>query len=250
MTMRNEMLLSIDIGNTTIAFGVFQGGKLKSTWKISTHNIFSKKPIRLPKNIDAAIISSVVPKVTPIIKKAIAKKYKIRPLVLGENIRAPIKNLYRNPKQVGQDRLVNAVAAKKLYGSPAIVIDFGTAITFDIINKRGEYAGGVIIPGIETSLGALSSKAALLPKLKLAPPEELVGLDTVNSMRSGICYGFGALCDGLVAKLKAEYGPMKVIATGGHCNLMSKFSKSIDETNPHLTLYGLQTIYDNPTYSW
>ncbi len=248
------MLLVIDIGNTTIAFGVFRGKKLKSSWKISTQSIYAKKTIKLPKDIDGIIISSVVPKATPIIKNTIVSKYKIKPLVLGENIKAPIKNLYRNPKQVGQDRLVNAVAAKELYGYPAIVVDFGTAITFDVISKKGEYVGGIIFPGIETSLNALSQKAALLPKIKVAPPKGLIGRDTVDSMRSGVFYGIGALCDGIIAKLKAKYGevppfhqkergPMRVIATGGHAALMAKFTTSIDSVNPNLTLHGLSIIH-------
>ncbi len=237
------MLLAIDIGNTSIAFGVFQGKKLKSTWRVSARSVFSKKAIRLPKDIDAAIISSVVPKATPVVKKKVAKKYDIRPLILGENIKAPIKNLYRNPKQVGQDRLVDAVAVKELYGCPAIVIDFGTAITFDIISKKGEYVGGIIVPGIETSVKALSKQAALLPIIKVAAPRELVGKDTINSMKSGIFHGFGALCDGLVAKLKKRYGPMRVIATGGHAQLMSKFSRSISKVDPNLTIRGLWLIY-------
>ena len=238
------MLLAIDIGNTSIALGIFQGKKLKSAWKVSTQAALSKKAIKLPKNIDAAIISSVVPKATPIIKGLIIKKLKIRPFVLGENIKAPIKNLYRNPRQVGQDRLVDAVAIKELYGYPAIVIDFGTAITFDVISRKGEYFGGIIVPGIETSVRALSKQAALLPIIKVSAPKELVGKDTVSSMKSGIFNGFGALCDGLVAKLKAKYGPMRVIATGGHAQLMSKFSKSIDRVSPDLTLRGLRLIYE------
>lgn len=237
-------MLTIDIGNTSIAFGVFRGKKLRSAWKISTQSVFSKKAIRLPKDIDAAIISSVVPKETPIIKKLITKKLKVRPLVLGENIKAPIKNLYRNPKQVGQDRLVDAVAVKELYGYPAIIIDFGTAITFDVISKKGEYLGGIIVPGIETSVRALSKQAALLPIIKVSAPKELVGKDTISSMKSGIFYGLGALCDGLVSKLKAKYGRQRVIATGGHARLMSKFSRSIDKVNPNLTLQGLRIIYE------
>lgn len=242
------MLLAIDIGNTTIAFGVFQNKNLKSSWKVSTQCLLSGKSLRFQKDIDAAIISSVVPKATPIIKKAIAKKYGIRPFVVGAgDIKAPIKNLYRRPNQVGQDRLVNAVAVKELYGYPAIVIDFGTAITFDVISRKGEYLGGLIFPGIETSLDALSEKAALLPKIKVAPPKGLIGRDTVESMRSGVLYGTGALCDGVIAKLKAKCGrgePMKVVATGGHCRLMARFSRSIDIVDPDLTLHGLRIIYD------
>ena len=236
------MLLAIDIGNTSIAFGIFKGKRLIRTWKVSTQGIFSKKTIKLPNGIKTAIISSVVPKAAPIIKEAIARKYKIRPLVLGENIKAPIKNLYRKPKQVGQDRLVDAVATKALYGYPAIVIDFGTAITFDVISRKGEYLGGLIFPGIETSLNALSQKAALLPKIKVEPPSGLIGRNTVDSMRSGVFYGTGALCDGVIAKLKTKYGPMKVIATGGHAALMAKYSAAIDRINPNLTLLGLKII--------
>lgn len=239
-----KMLLTVDIGNTAISFGVFRGKQLKKTWKASTQSVIKKGRLQLPKGIDAAIIASVVPKATPIVKKSIKNKLGISPLVLGENIKAPINNLYRNPRQVGQDRLVDAVAAKELYGCPAIVIDFGTAITFDVISKKGEYLGGIIFPGIETSLNALSQKAALLPRIKVSLPKELVGRDTVNSMRSGVFYGIGALCDGLVAKLKAKYGNMKVIATGGHSKLMAKFAKSIDAVNPELTLQGLRIIHE------
>ena len=239
------MLLAIDIGNTAIAFGVFQGKKLKSSWKVSTQGPLSSKSLRFQKDIDAAIISSVVPKATPIIKKAVAKKYGIRPLVVGWNIKAPIKNLYGRPKQVGQDRLVDAVAVKELYGYPSIVIDFGTAITFDVISGKGDYLGGLIFPGIETSLNALSQRAALLPKIKVVPPKGLIGRDTVESMRSGVFHGIGALCDGIISRLRAKYGFMQLIATGGHAELMVKFSKSsINKVNPNLTLLGLRLIYE------
>ncbi len=239
------MLLTIDIGNTTIAFGVFQGRWLKSTWKISTNSIFSKaKSLKPLKDIDGVIISSVVPETTPIIKKLVKNRFKTVPLVLGENVRAPIKNLYHIPKQVGQDRLVNAVAACELFGFPIIVVDFGTAITFDVISKRREYLGGIIVPGIEISLEALSSKTALLPHIKLSQPKELLGRDTISSMRSGIFFGFGSLCDCLIEKLKAKFGEQLVIATGGHCRLLAKFAKSIDIVEPDLTIQGLRIIYE------
>lgn len=239
------MLLAIDIGNTTMAFGIFEGKRLKSSWKISTRNIFSKSKVLKPlKDVDGVIISSVVPKATPIIKKLIKNRFRIKPLVLGENIKAPIKNLYRNPKQVGQDRLVNAVAASELFGAPIIVVDFGTAITFDVISKRKEYLGGIIVPGIEISLEALSSKAALLPRIKLSQPKEFLGKDTVNSMKSGIFYGFGSLCDCLIERLKARFGKQSVIATGGHSHLIAKFCKSIDKVKSDLTLQGLRIIYE------
>jgi len=237
------MLLAIDIGNTSVAFGVFQGKRLRSSWKISTQDVFSKKTIKLPQNIKAAIISSVVPKATPIIKKAIIKKYKIRPLVMGENIEAPIKNLYRKPGQVGQDRLVDAVAVKVLYGYPAIVIDFGTAITFDVISKKGEYLGGLILPGIGISLASLHEKTALLPKVELKPTSHIIGKDTVNSMRGGILFGYGAMCDGLIAKYRKILGKnLKVIATGGNAKLIKRYAKSIQIVDEELTLKGLVKI--------
>lgn len=239
------MLLAIDIGNTTMAFGIFEGKRLKSSWKISTRNIFLKSKVLKPlKDVDGVIISSVVPKATPIIKKLIKNRFRIKPLVLGDNIKAPIKNLYRNPGQVGQDRLVNAVAASELFGAPIIVVDFGTAITFDVISKRKEYLGGIIVPGIEISLEALSSKAALLPRIKLSQPKEFLGRDTVSSMKSGIFYGFGSLCDCLIERLKARFGEQSVIATGGHSHLIAKFCKSIDKVKPDLTLQGLRIIYE------
>lgn len=240
------MLLTIDIGNTTIAFGVFKAKKLISTWKIATQETLAKKAILLKrqKGITAAIISSVVPKATPIVKKEIVKELKVHPLVLGKDVQAPIRNLYRDPSQVGQDRLVNAVAVKELYGYPAIVIDFGTAITFDVISKKGDYIGGIIVPGIETSIEALSQRAALLPEVKLLHPDALVGKDTVQSMRSGIFYGFGALCDGLVLRLKEKYGNQKVIVTGGNAHLLTGFSRVCKDISPNLTLYGLRIIYE------
>jgi type III pantothenate kinase len=237
------MLLTVDIGNTSISFGVFKGKELLRSWKVFTNLAISGKPVKLPAaGIDRAIISSVVPKATPVIKRTITRKYGIRPLVLGENIKAPIKNLYRKPRQVGQDRLVDAVAVKELYGYPAIVVDFGTALTFDVISGRGESLGGLIFPGIETSLNALSEKAALLPRITVVPPKGLVGRDTVDSMRSGVFYGIGSLCDGIISKLRKKYGPVRVIATGGHAEIVAEFSSAIKRIDPHLTLHGLRII--------
>jgi type III pantothenate kinase len=236
------MLLAVDIGNTSIAFGVFNGKKLIRSWKAFTDRVISGKPVILPSGISRAIISSVVPKATPLISRAISRRYKIKPLILGKNIKAPIKNLYRKPGQVGQDRLVDAVAAKELYGYPAIVVDFGTAITFDVISKKGEYLGGLIFPGIETSLNALSEKAALLPKITVVPPKGLIGHDTGDSMRSGVFYGIGSLCDGIISKLRKKFGPMRVIATGGHAKILAGFSDSVKNIDSHLTLRGLRII--------
>ncbi|MFA5164447.1 MAG: type III pantothenate kinase [Candidatus Omnitrophota bacterium] len=236
------MLLTADIGNTSTAFGIFKGKKLIRSWKVSTGHVVSGKPIKLPDGIGRVIISSVVPKATPIVNRAISRKYGTKPLILGKNIKAPIKNLYKKPKQVGQDRLVDAFAVKELYGYPAIVVDFGTAITFDVISKKGEYLGGLIFPGIETSLNALSEKAALLPKITVVPPKGLIGRDTADSMRSGVFHGIGALCDGVISRLREKLGPMTVIATGGHAKVISKFTGSIRNVDICLTLKGLNLI--------
>ena len=237
------MLLAVDIGNTSISFGIFSGKTLVRCWKVSTRDMISGKPVGFPKTkITRCIISSVVPKATPVVKRAVFRKYGIKPLVLGEDIKAPITNLYKKPRQVGQDRLVDAVAVKELYGYPAIVVDFGTAITFDVVSKKGEYLGGLIFPGIETSLNALSERAALLPRISVTPPKGLVGRDTTDSIRSGVFYGIGSLCDGIISKLMAKYGKTRVIATGGHASVIAKFSGTIKLINPHLTLHGLRII--------
>ena len=261
------LLLCVDIGNTSISFGIFKGKKLLKTWRVGTQKLSSLRgaPKGRRSNLNAIIISSVVPKALSKLKPLIKRQFKKTPVypvrsqviqhgmnwasngvyILGENIKVPIKNLYHNPKQVGQDRLVNAVAAVSLYGAPAIVVDFGTAITFDVISKKGEYLGGVIVPGMEISLDALSSRAALLPKIKLSKPKSLLGKDTVDSMLSGIFYGFGSLTDGIAEKLKHKYmKDAKVITTGGHSDMIAPYCKSINHVNKNLTLEGLRIIFE------
>ena len=155
----------------------------------------------------------------------------------------PIRNLYRKPKQVGQDRLVNAYAASALYGAPLIVIDFGTAITFDIISKNKEYLGGMILPGLGISLEALHERTALLPKIKLSKPQEFIGRDTRNSMLSGIIYGFAALTDDLTNRIKKKIGKnVLVIGTGGNINLIGRYCRKIDRIDPDLTLKGIALL--------
>lgn len=250
------MLLAIDIGNTNIGMGVFKRTSLLTDWRISTRpqrtvdeycitltGLFENAKIKL-NAIDGILISSVVPRVSIILKTALSRLFDVTPLILGENIEAPIKNLYDDPRQVGQDRLVNAVSAYRNYGGPVIVVDFGTAITFDVVSAQGEYLGGLIAPGIDISLEALAQKAALLPKVELDKPKGLLGKNTVDSIRGGILYGFGALCDGIVARLKKEFGKnFKVIVTGGHAELITSYCKTIDKVNGHLTLEGLRIIY-------
>jgi type III pantothenate kinase len=186
----------------------------------------------------------VVPAFTKRLSVDIIKVNGIRPKVIGRDIQVPMRNLYRNPKQLGQDRLVNAYAGAKLYGAPLVVIDFGTTITFDVISKRKEYLGGMILPGLRISLEALNQHTALLPKIRLEKPREFIGQDTKNSMLSGVVYGFGCLTDALIARIKNKIGKKaKIIGTGGNINLISKYYKRIDAKDINLTLKGLNILF-------
>lgn len=243
-------LLAVDIGNTNITVGLFKGNKLSGKIKIPTNSYSSYirnlrsliKKSRL--HVNDTIISSVVPLA---LARFIVELRKMAPdiamTILGRDKIVPINNLYRIKKEVGQDRLVDAYAAKMLYGAPAVVIDFGTAITFDIISKKGDYLGGLILPGIELSLTGLYKRTALLPKVELKKVASIIGRDTVNSMRGGILFGFGAMSDGLVSRYKTILGKnTKIIATGGNSKLIKKYAKSIQIVDEDLTLKGLQFL--------
>ena len=194
--------------------------------------------------IHDAIICSVVPSVTKILAKDIERLLVQPPYIIGKDIVVPINNLYRKPRQVGQDRLVNAYAGIMLYGAPLIVVDFGTAVTFDLVSKDKAYLGGMILPGLEISLDALAERTALLPKIKLTRPEEFIGRDTKNSMLSGIIYGFSSLADSLIKKLKQKLGKnAQVIATGGNISLISNYCRKINKINRDLTLQGLCLLF-------
>ena len=241
------MLLAIDVGNTNITFGIFKGNKVIKRFNIPT-NAYNSKNLNknLGKlNIEDAIVCSVVPHVTRILEKDLRRALRKSPLIIGKTLKVPIKNLYRNPKQVGQDRLVNAFAAVKLYGAPLIVVDFGTAITFDVISKDKEYLGGMILPGLRISLDALAQRTALLPKVALEKPRGLIGRDTKSSMLSGIVFGFAALTDDLAMRIKKSIGKgAKVIGTGGNINLIGKYCRKINKVDDNLTLKGLNLIYN------
>jgi type III pantothenate kinase len=240
------MLLAIDIGNTNISLGLFIGNRLRKRLVIPTkekkYQTCLKKIFR-QKKIRDAIICSVVPDVTQILEQDLKRLLGRRPYIIGREIKVPIRNLYRKPRQVGQDRLVNAYAGIMLYGAPLIAVDFGTAITFDVVSENKEYLGGMILPGLEISLVCLSEKTALLPKIKLAKPKEFIGRDTRKSMLSGIVYGFAALTDDLVIRIKKKIGKnAKVIGTGGNINLIGRYCKRLDRIDRNLTLKGLNLI--------
>ncbi len=254
------MLLAIDIGNTNITLGIFKGNRIIRKFNIPTQEVIHSRRGRLnvpygklirifrEYKIDDAVICSVVPKSRAVLEKDLNKLLRKRPIIIGKDILVPIKNLYRQPKQVGQDRLVNAYAAVLLFGAPLIVVDFGTAITFDVISKNREYLGGMILPGLQVSLDALGEKTALLPKVKLSSPKEFIARDTKNSMLSGIVYGFAALTDELIKRIRDRIEEnATVIGTGGNIGLIGKYCNSIAKTDVNLTLKGLSLIYQQLT---
>lgn len=246
------MQLTIDIGNTNISLGIFHGKRLIRRYTIATRekNYFlGLKKIFAQAKIEEVIICSVVPRATKKLHLDLKRLLKGKPLhIIGKDVKVPIRNLYRSPRQVGQDRLVNAYAGVMFYGAPLVVVDFGTAITFDIISKKKEYLGGMIIPGLRISLEALNQKTALLPKIKLEKPREFIGRDTKNSMLSGIIYGFAALTDDLAMCIRNKIGSdTRIIGTGGNIKLIAQYCKRIDVIDQDLTLKGLNLLVDIPS---
>jgi type III pantothenate kinase len=240
------MLLAIDIGNTNTSFGVFAQDRMIKKFDIPTagFNIKELKARIGNKVISEAIICSVVPKATTDVRGKLKKLMRKNPLVVGQDIKVPIKNLYRKPGQLGQDRLVNAFAATALYGAPLIVIDFGTAVTFDVVSRNKEYLGGMILPGVGMSLEALHCKTALLPKIKLSRPKEFIGFDTQSSILSGVVYGIAAVTDELVRKIRLKIGKdAAVIGTGSSIKLIRRYCRVVNSVDPDLTVKGLNFIF-------
>lgn len=252
------MILVMDVGNTNIVFGVYQDKKLVYHWRMSTDknktsdeygmfivNSFLYEGIKID-NIKAVIIASVTPPIMYSLEHAIRKYLKKDAIIVGSDIKTGIKILYENPKEVGADRIVNAVAAYNIYGGPVIIIDFGTATTFCAVSSKGEYLGGVICPGIRISAEALFLKTAKLPKIEINKPESIIGKNTIVSMQSGIVYGYVGQVDYIVKSMKKEMREdnIKVVATGGFARLIATESKVIDEINVFLTLEGLRIVYE------
>ncbi|MFO7751512.1 MAG: type III pantothenate kinase [Desulfobacteraceae bacterium] len=251
------MLLVIDVGNTNTVIGVFENDRVKKDWRIKSvrdttadeFNITAKALFRDggidPGKIEKAVISSVVPPAVAILDTFCRKYLDIEPLwVTPEAARSLIPILYHNPAEVGSDRVVNAVAAYDKYCCGLIVVDFGTATTFDVISANGEYLGGAITPGIAISSEALFRTASRLPRVDIFnPPENVIGKDTTDSIKSGIIYGYAALVDGMVERMQDEMGePLKVVATGGLSPLISRVSNTIEHVEEKLTLEGLKMI--------
>lgn len=252
------MILVFDVGNTNIVLGVYEGKQLLNSWRISTDKNKTSDEYGILMNqlfvyeglsfndIEAVIISSVVPPLMYSLQAVSVKYFKREPIIIGPGIKTGMNIKYDNPKEVGADRIVNAVSAYKKYGGPLIVVDFGTATTFCAISKEGDYLGGAITPGVGISSEALFQRAAKLPKIQLKKPKTVICKDTVSSMQSGLIYGYAGLVDNIVNKMKEEInGEVKnVVATGGLATLIASESKAIDTVDKLLTLEGLRIIYE------
>lgn len=252
----NSLIFVFDVGNTNIVLGVYDQEDLKHHWRIETNrhrtedefgmivkNLFDHVQLSFS-DIDGIIISSVVPPIMFSLERMCQKYFHIKPLVVGPGIKTGLDIKYENPREVGADRIVNAVAAIHEYGSPLIIVDFGTATTYCYINDNSQYMGGAIAPGIGISTEALYSRAAKLPRIEISRPDDVIGKNTVSAMQAGILYGYVGQVEGIVKRMKDKSAvPPKVIATGGLANLIAQESNVIDIVDPFLTLKGLQLIY-------
>jgi type III pantothenate kinase len=257
------MLLAIDIGNTQTVIGMFgptdgsrgTSSELLHHWRISTDadrtademallldQLLDLQGFDIDRTITGIAVASVVPRLRAAIREVTEKWFPVKTVIVEPGIRTGMPILYDNPKEVGADRIADAVAAFERYGGPTIVIDFGTATTFEAVSEKGEYLGGAIIPGIEISLDALFGRAAALTRVELVEPRNVIGKNTVESIQSGAVYGFAAQVDGLCGRFEQELGPCTVVATGGLAGLIAPLTESIDHHEPWLTLYGLKLI--------
>jgi type III pantothenate kinase len=249
------MLLAVDIGNTQTHIGCFQEERLLQSWRLATEAQATADEIALTVSglcrlngiefeaIESGIVSSVVPRLATEYEQ-MCERYLGRPcLVVGPSIRTGVPIRYESPHEVGADRIVNAVGALARFGGPCVVVDFGTAITYDAISAEGEYLGGIIAPGIEISIEALASRTAKLPKIDLVEPESVIGRNTQGAIQAGVVYGFAGQIDGIVRRVVGELGAgTAVVATGGHAAAIVPFCETIDEVDELLTLNGLRLI--------
>lgn len=257
------MLVAVDVGNTQTVIGLFAPGdgpggssaELAHHWRVSTvanrtadelalqlHQLFELQGLD-PQGITGLAVASVVPRLRTALREMTDRWLPVETVIVEPGIRTGMPILYDNPREVGADRIADAVAAFDLFGGPTIVVDFGTATTFEVVSAKGEYLGGVILPGIEISLEALFARAALLPRVELVEPRSVLAKNTVESVQSGAIYGFAAQVDGLCRRLEAELGPCTVVGTGGLAGLIGPVSEAIEHHEPWLTLYGLRIIF-------
>jgi type III pantothenate kinase len=250
------MLLTIDIGNTNITFGLYDGETLTHHWRIKTDHdrladeygiiilgLMRHEGLKAGQ-ISGVVMASVVPPLTQVFSRMSERYFKMPPLVVETGVKTGVKIRYDSPRDVGADRIVDAVAAYKLYGGPACVVDFGTATTFDAISAKGDYLGGAIAPGMGIGAEALFSRASKLPRVDLIRPPRAIGANTVHALQSGFIFGYVSLVEGMVARFRAELGPdMRVIGTGGLVRVIAPETDVIEVVNPWLTLEGLRMVW-------
>ncbi|MFH1169615.1 MAG: type III pantothenate kinase [Chloroflexota bacterium] len=250
------MLLAIDIGNTNITLGVFEGDRLRTTWRVATgiHRMADEYAVLLidllqnqglkASDVTKVALCSVVPPLTAIFEELSQRYFHTETLVVGAGVKTGVRIRMDNPREVGADRIVDAAAAHHLYGGPLIIADLGTATTFDTVSREGDYMGGAIAPGIVTAAEALFERAAMLPRVELVRPERAIGTNTITAMQSGIIFGYVGLVEGIIAHIQQELGgKARVVATGGYAAIIARETKVIDLVNPDLTLIGLRLVY-------
>jgi type III pantothenate kinase len=251
------MLLAIDIGNTNVKIGVFDGDKLKATWNLATGihrtsdeyggvllNLMERKKIP-PSKVTGVALCGVVPPLLSTFVELCRKYLNTNPLVVEAGVKTGMRIRLDNPREVGPDRVVDAVAAQNLYGKPVIIIDLGTATTFDVVSREGDYLGGAIAPGIIMATEALYTRTAALPRIGLSRPKQVIGKSTISAMQSGIIFGYIELIEGMIRRIEKELGgKAKVVATGGQAYPFAEEIAAIDVINPDLTLIGLRLIYE------
>lgn len=251
------MLLAINVGNTQTVLGAFQGEELLWHWRMATHRdrtsdelallfggFLEQQGLSFSRQITGVAISSVVPDQTQALRQMVRDYFHFSPVVVEPGVKTGLAIMYDNPKDVGADRIANAVAAQARFGGPAIVVDFGTATNFDVISADGEFLGGVIAPGINISAKALVTAAARLPQVEVTAPRSVIARNTVESIQAGLVLGTASMVDGVVERIQKEIGDCAVIATGGLAELVLDHCASISHHDPWLTLQGLRLIYD------
>jgi len=251
------MLLAIDIGNTNVKLGIFDGDKLKDTWNLATgiHRTadeyggvllsLMERQNFSPSKVTGVTLCGVVPPLLHTFVELCQKYLNAKPLVVEAGVKTGMRLSMDNPREVGPDRVVNAVAAQNLYGKPVIIIDLGTATTFDVVSREGDYLGGVIAPGIGISSEALFTRTAMLPRIELIRPKQVIGRNTISAMQSGIIFGYIDLIEGMIRRIEEQLGgKARVVATGGQAYPLAQEVATIDIINPDLTLIGLRLIYE------